>query len=191
LRLDRQQLQALFDGYTPTSLPLVDMRPAAVLAALFVKEGADHLLLTRRTDHLPHHRGEISFPGGGRDSEDDNLLSTALRESEEELGIRPGDVNIYGQLDDVLSIHGYRVTPFLGEIPYPYPIRPDAGEIDTVLELPLAEFFVPDIYRVEDWSWQGRVHPVRFYTVQGEEVWGMTAEIVHRLLSLLVPLARR
>ena len=164
------------------------MRPAAVLVALFSHQEHDHLLLTRRSDHLPHHRGEISFPGGGQDPQDQRLLDTALRESEEELGIRPADVRVLGQLDDVISIHDYRVTPFVAEIPYPYPFCPDPGEIETVLELPLAEFFEPSIYRVEDWSWQGRTHPVRFYTVQGEEVWGMTAEIVHQFLALLTEL---
>jgi len=185
LRLDRRRLQATLGKYSPRRQPLQGLRPAAVLAALFDKQGQDHLLLTRRSDHLRHHRGEISFPGGGQDPVDQGLLDTALRESDEELGISRADVTIFGQLDDVISIHGYRVTPFVGEIPYPYPLRPDPGEIESVLELPLAEFFAPGVYRVEDWSWQGRIHPVRFYTVRGEEVWGMTAEIVHQLLALL------
>ena len=178
----------MLGNHVPTRLPLNGMRPAAVLVGLMAKGGRDHLLLTRRTDHLPHHRGEIAFPGGGQDPQDPDLLCTALRESEEELGIRPGDVTIYGQLSDVISIHDYLVTPFVGEIQHPYPFQADPHEIDTVLELPLEDFFDPEIYRVEDWSWQGRLHPVRFYTVSEQEVWGMTAEIVHDFLDLLAPL---
>jgi len=178
----------VLEAYRAAELPLEELRSAAVLVVLFSKGGRDHLLFTRRTEHLPHHRGEISFPGGGHDPEDADLLQTALRESDEELGIRPDDVRVYGRLDDVISIHGYRVTPFVGEIDYPYRFQVSAHEIDTVLELPLEDFFDPQVYRVEDWSWQGRLHPVRFYSVRGEEVWGMTAEIVHQFLGLLAPL---
>jgi len=186
--LDRARLRGVLAGHPARQLPLAGMRPAAVLVALFPKGGRDHLLLTRRTEHLPHHRGEIAFPGGGQDPGDADLLAAALRESHEELGIRSDDVTVYGRLDDVLSIHDYRVTPFVGEIPHPYPFEVSRDEIDTVLELPLEDFFDPQVYRVEDWRWQGRLHPVRFYSVQGEEVWGMTAEIVHQLLTLLAPL---
>jgi 8-oxo-dGTP pyrophosphatase MutT (NUDIX family) len=188
LKFDRERLRQTLSGYTPQRLPLEDLRPAAVLVVIFSKGGRDHLLFTRRTEHLPHHRGEISFLGGGQDPEDQDLLVTALRESDEELGIRPDAVTVFGQLDDVISIHGYRVTPYVGEIPHPYPYRVNRDEIETVLELPLDAFFDPEIYRVEDWSWQGRIHPVRFYSVGGEEVWGMTAEIVHQFLTLLLPL---
>ncbi len=188
MKLDRLRLRQVLDEYAPSALPLEGMRPAAVLVTLFSKGGRDHLLFTRRTEHLPHHRGEISFPGGGQDPEDADLLQTALRESDEELGIRPEDVQLFGRLDDVISIHGYRVTPFVGEIAYPYRFEVNRHEIDAVLELPLEDFFDPQVYRVEDWSWEGRLHPVRFYSVLGEEVWGMTAEIVHRFLALLAPL---
>lgn len=191
MNIDRRRLQQVLAGHDAQTLQLNGMREAAVLVALVVRDGVDHLLLTRRTDHLPHHQGEISFPGGGREARDADLLSVALRESQEELGITPADVTIFGQLDDVISIHDYRVTPFFGEIPAPYTYRVDHHEIARVLELPLADFFKPDLYRVEDWTWQGRKHPVRFYDVQGEEVWGMTAEIVFQLLRLLEPLRHR
>ena len=143
MKVDRQRLHQTLSELTPRSLSLGSMRPAAVLVALFSKGGRDHLLFTRRTEHLPHHRGEISFPGGGQDPQDSDLLATALRESDEELGIRPESVTIFGQLDDVISIHDYRVTPFVGEIAYPYTFLVNRHEIETVLELPLEDFFDP------------------------------------------------
>src|SRR5512135_2908396 len=81
--------------------------PAAVLIPLFPKQGEYHILLTKRTEHLNHHRGEISFPGGRAEPDDTDLIQTALRETWEEVGIEPDDVEILGVLDDFYSIHNY------------------------------------------------------------------------------------
>lgn len=191
MMLERGGIERVLGSHRPRTLADETLRPAAVLIPLFAKNGEDHLLFTRRTEHLPHHKGEISFPGGGQDKQDEGPLGAALRESEEEMGICPADVTVLGRLDDVYSIHGYRVTPFVATIPYPYPFLVNRHEIADVLELPLRAFLDPTVYRLEDWSFKGRTHPVRFYKVQGEEVWGMTAEILHQFLTLVAPLADR
>jgi len=161
--------------------------PAAVLVPVYDKGGAPHLLFTKRTEHLHHHRGEISFPGGVCHAEDGSPLSTALRETEEEVGIPATSVKVLGGLDDILSVHNYRVTPFVGWCSFDYPLKFNRAEIDKVLEVPLAHLLRPEIFRVEDWTWKGRQHPVFFYSFTGHEIWGLTAAILKQFLDLVFP----
>jgi 8-oxo-dGTP pyrophosphatase MutT (NUDIX family) len=159
--------------------------PAAVLLPLFRKNGEYRVLFTKRTEHLNHHRGEISFPGGACQPDDEDSLTTALRETREEVGIAPEDVEVLGVLDDFYSIHDYLVTPFVGEFPAGYPLRPNAGEIERLIEVPLAHLLRPEIFRAEDWRWKGRIHPVYFYTCGDDEIWGLTAAILKQFLDLV------
>jgi len=182
VKFDRQELVRQLAVHAPVAMPLAGLRPAAVLLPLFRRDGEEWLLLTRRTDDLEHHSGEISFPGGGRHAEDDDLQATALRETEEEMGIRPADVQIYGRLDDFESIHGYRVTPFVGGYSDPYPYRVNAREIAEVIELPLRSFLQPGVWHQENWPHRGQLHVVDFYRVGGHQVWGLTAAILRQFL---------
>ncbi len=158
------------------------LRPAAVLLLFYQRDGEDYFLFTRRTEHMPHHRGEISFPGGKRHSGAIDLQETALRETEEEMGIRREDVTILGRLDDFISFHGYHIVPFVGTFPYPYPFQADPREIAEVLEVPLRLLLDPDLVREEDWSHRGRYYPVHFFTVGRHEIWGLTAAILRQFL---------
>ncbi|BDV44846.1 coenzyme A pyrophosphatase [Geotalea uraniireducens] len=161
--------------------------PAAVLLPLFFRGGEPHLLLTKRTERLNHHRGEISFPGGVRQQEDRNAQATALRETWEEVGIRPEDVEILGELDDFYSIHNYLVTPFVGLFPADYRLQPNPAEIDRLITPPLAGLLDPGRFRVEDWTWQGRHQPVYFYSYGEDEIWGLTAAIIKQFLDCVFP----
>lgn len=161
--------------------------PAAVLVPLFIKDNEYHLLFTKRTEQLNHHRGEISFPGGVCQKEDGGPLQTALRETWEEVGIAADDVDVLGELDDFYSIHNYLVTPYVGVFPSQYPLRLNADEIERLIEAPLSHFLKPEIFRVEDWSWKGRVHPVYFYTYQNDDIWGLTAAILKQFLDIVFP----
>lgn len=183
--LDRARIRQALGSHPARIIDKKARRSAAVLLPLFVKQGRDYLLLTRRTDHLDKHPGEISFPGGGRHREDENLLATALRETEEEVGIDPVDVEVLGRLDDILSIHDVCVTPFVGVFPYPYPLAPCDFEIAEVLELPLDTFLDPALFRCENWRFQGRTELVCFFTIGGYEVWGLTAAILVQFLQRL------
>jgi 8-oxo-dGTP pyrophosphatase MutT (NUDIX family) len=154
-----------------------------VLLPLFERENEPHLLFTRRTDDVKHHQGEISFPGGAWEPEDVDLLATALREAEEEVGLKRDDVTVLGRLDDFESVHGYHVIPFVGHFSSPYPFRPDPREIAAMIEVPIARLRDPAIFRVEDWTHRGRKIPVCFYTVDEHEIWGLTAEILRQFLA--------
>jgi 8-oxo-dGTP pyrophosphatase MutT (NUDIX family) len=159
--------------------------PAAVLLPIFLKEGEYHVLFTKRTEQMNHHRGQISFPGGVCDHEDRDTLQTALRETWEEVGIAPGDVEVLGKLDDFYSIHNYLVTPYVGVFPATYHLRPNADEIERTIEAPLSHLLRPDIFRVEDWNLKGHRHPVYFYNYHGDEIWGMTAAILKQFLDIV------
>src|SRR3990172_10760635 len=110
---------------------------AAVLIPLFNLDGKYNLLFTKRTNLVETHKGEISFPGGVFDKNDSSLLDTALRETEEEVGINSNDVEILGELDDIETNTNFNISPFVGVIPYPYEFRINGIEIEKLLNIPL------------------------------------------------------
>jgi 8-oxo-dGTP pyrophosphatase MutT (NUDIX family) len=178
-----EKIRQSLANHTPATLEVGGMKASAVLAPLLFKDGQIHLLFTRRTEHLEHHRGEISFPGGARHPEDANLIATALRETEEEMGIAPADVQILGQLDDFVSVHNYHVVPYVGLIPSPYRYRINSGEIAEIFEIPLQRLRDPAIFHKENWQEHGRVYPICFYTLAECQIWGLTAAILRQLLK--------
>jgi 8-oxo-dGTP pyrophosphatase MutT (NUDIX family) len=158
---------------------------AAVLIPLFKKNEEYHVLLTRRTHKVSHHKGQISFPGGRQDKGED-LLSTALREAKEEMGIAEKDVHLLGELDDICTVASdFCVSPFVGLIPYPYPFKMNRQEIEEVLEVPLSVFLDEDKFREEFRERNGE--PLRVYFFQHEDhtIWGATARILKQLIDLL------
>jgi 8-oxo-dGTP pyrophosphatase MutT (NUDIX family) len=159
--------------------------PAAVLLPLFLKDGEVHLLFTKRTPHLTHHSGEISFPGGRCEEYDQDSAATALRETWEEIGILPADVEVLGELDDCHSIHNYRVTPVVGIFPADYVLTVNDAEIERIIEVPLSHFGKPGVFRTEDWQWQGKRRAMYFYMHGEDEIWGLTARILKQFLDVL------
>lgn len=188
--LDRVWLHRRLQTFPQRIIPPEGLRPAAVLVPLLVRNGEECLLFTRRTEHLPHHGGEISFPGGARHDEDSDLAATARRETEEELGIPADLVELHGRLDDFWSIHGYHVVPFVGTIPWPFPYRVAVGEIAELIEVPLDHFRTAGVHHVEDWTHRGRVHPVDFYRFGDHLIWGLTAAILRQLVEITDPAGR-
>ena len=157
--------------------------PAAVLVPLYIKNGELYLLFTKRSEELNHHAGEISFPGGVCNPEE-HPRETALRETWEEIGIDPAQIEIIGPLDDVYSIHHYKVSPYIGFISGIPELTLNRSEIDRIIEVPVSHLLDPSCFRIEEWGWQGRNYPVYFYSFGGDEIWGMTAEIVMNFLDL-------
>ena len=158
---------------------------AAVLIPLFKKNEEYHVLLTRRTHKVSHHKGQISFPGGRQDKGED-LLSTALREAKEEMGIAEKDVHLLGELDDICTVASdFCVSPFVGLIPYPYPFKVNRQEIEEIIEVPLSVFLDENKFREEFRERNGE--PLRVYFFQHEDhtIWGATARILKQLIDLL------
>ena len=159
--------------------------PAAVLVPLFLRQGEFHLLFTKRTPHLTHHSGEISFPGGVCDPGDLDSADTALREAWEEVGIAPRDVEVLGELDDCHSIYNYLVTPVVGVFPEHYQLTVNDAEIERLIEVPLSHFETPGVLRIEHRLWQGKRRAVYFYRHGEDEIWGLTARILKQFLDVL------
>ncbi|HVP69457.1 MAG TPA: CoA pyrophosphatase [Anaeromyxobacteraceae bacterium] len=161
------------------------LRPAAVLVPLFERHGELQVLLTRRRPDLRLHPGQISFPGGRLDPGDPDTLAAALREAREEVGLEPARVEVIGRLSETLVVvTGFRLTPWVGVVPYPYPWAPDPGEVAEVLEVSLAGLARPDAHWTEPREAHGMLHEVHFFALGKDTIWGATARILFELLSL-------
>ncbi|MEW6735238.1 MAG: CoA pyrophosphatase [Acidobacteriota bacterium] len=166
-----------------------ELRPSAVLVPLFSKEGHLHMLFTKRTNNLRNHPGQISFPGGRRDESDASLLETALRETEEELGLSRDQIKVLGELDDMMTSTQYRITPFVGIIPYPYKFSVNSAEIEQVIEVPIPLLLDPTRQEVQNRTFYGKVEvQVYYYHIGAEPIWGATARIVKHFLEVIYPL---
>jgi 8-oxo-dGTP pyrophosphatase MutT (NUDIX family) len=156
-------------------------REAAVLIPVFEREGEPHFLLTRRTEEVETHKGQISFPGGMRE-ENEPLQRTAIRETFEEVGIPEARIEILGRFHDYLSSTGFLVTPFAGFLTEPIETIPQAREVAEVLTVPFRVFLDPGLLRVETVMRSGRQLDVYYYTFGANLIWGLTARIIRDFL---------
>jgi len=164
--------------------PTKDHMPAAVLLLLHERDGVEHLLFQVRSQHVEHHKGEISLPGGGRDPEDDSLLMTALRETEEEIGVHRSHVEVFGRLDDVVTRTNFAMSPFVGAItaPSPYPFEIASIEMEMLLEVP-----VPHLLSGHLWEYQTTpIGEMRNYRHGEHLIFGATARVVSQLVDKLI-----
>ena len=158
---------------------------AAVLIPLLMKEDGLSVLLTQRTNHLRDHAGQISFPGGRMDPEDQSPNETALRESQEEIGLDPKRVEIIGHLPQYLTVSGYSVTPVVGLVQAQAEYVLDEFEVADVFEVPLSFLLDPANHQVR--LWQSEQGGRRFYSMPYENrfIWGATAGMLRNLYHLL------
>ncbi len=161
------------------------LRHAAVCLLLYPKDGEYCILLNKRSEHVEHHKGEISLPGGARDKEDKDSLDTALRETEEEMGISRSDVTILGELDEVATRSRFLMQVYVGTIPYPYDFKPSAIEIAEVLEVPVSALMDLSNLRVETRWEDGTAVSAISYAYNGHLVYGATARVLQDLLGIL------
>lgn len=189
LRL-RDQIAAILASRNPREETVPGYRQAAVLLPLYETPEGPYFVLTKRTDRVPTHKGQISFPGGGFQGGDRDLRTTALREAEEEIGLLRRDVDVVGVLDDtVTAASSHVVRPFVGFVPYPYPFQLDSFEIGQLVHLPLRPLLEPNCFREEVWDRDGRPHSVFFYEHDGQTVWGLTARILRQFVDVVrIPL---
>ncbi len=166
----------------------VELRCAAVLVPLARAGGEWHVLYTRRTETVEHHKGQVSFPGGGCDMDEETPEQTALREAGEEVGLQRGDVRLLGRLNEVITITRYRITPVVGVIPYPYEFRIEPAEVGRAFTIPLAWLADRENWDEQPFTREGAPRPfpvIIYHPYDGEVLWGASARMTHNFLKVL------
>lgn len=159
-----------------------DFQRAATLAALFAQDGETHVILTKRTDKVKHHKGQICLPGGVHDPDDATLWDTALRETAEEIGIESHCISYIDALPEVTTPTGFLVTPYVGWVASTKNLTPNPDEIDQVFSVPVGQLMRPDILHFEEHDYFGGKRRVPFFTYGDKVIWGATGFM---LLSLV------
>jgi 8-oxo-dGTP pyrophosphatase MutT (NUDIX family) len=185
MRITVEQIRRSLEGFHRSELGKPDLKKAAVLMLFYPKGNELYVLLTKRTEDVEHHKGQISFPGGSCDDEDDHIIATALRESEEEVGLPASAVEVLGIFNEYETPSGFAITPvvaFAGSLP---PLKPNAMEVAEILEVPVSLFLDKRNERVERITRLGRVIDVYFYRFGDYEIWGATAAMLRAFLRAL------
>ena len=182
----RARLDAALSRRPRRALDRSDLVSAAVLLAI-TDRGAPHILFTKKTGSVPHHKGQYSFPGGVVEQRDGSRVETALREAWEEIRLPAEAVEVLGLLDDTETrATSFVITPVVGLVTGPVEFVPDGREIERVLEVALGTLRDPAIFHTEVWERNGELHPVHFYRVSDEDViWGANARILKQFLDML------
>lgn len=185
-RLAQFEAPHLPDGRAFMSAAEIELAtPAAVLVPLVPREGGVTVLLTQRTAHLANHAGQISFPGGRVDGSDGTLEETALRETEEEIGLPRERVRVLGRLPTYYIPSGFKVTPIVGWVEPPFALRLDQFEVADAFEVPLSFFLDPSNHRLERGERNGRVREFFVMPYEGRNIWGATAGMLVSLSHAL------
>lgn len=156
-------------------------RPAAVLIPIIERPHSLSVLFTVRASHLKHHGGQISFPGGKQEDSDPDLFFTALRETQEEIGILPHEVEIIGQLPRYRTISQYEVLPFIGFVKSSFQLKLDANEVAETFEVPLSYLLDKNNHLIHWVNRKNQHYPVYFIPWQNKNIWGATAAFVRNL----------
>lgn len=158
------------------------LKQAAVLIPMVIRDDKLQVLLTQRALHLRHHPGQISFPGGRFEHSDHNLATTALRETQEEIGIGANLINIIGQMGHYQTVSNYIVTPFVGFVGNNYQLNIDNNEVEAVFEVPWLFFKNRENHHCYRVYRQGQPHQVHFMPFEDKMIWGTTAAMLHDLV---------
>ena len=154
------------------------LKKAAVLVPIFERDGELYTILTRRSSTVRHHKGQISFPGGAVEQQDHHLWHTALRETEEELGISSQLVHYVEELPILHTPTLFEITPFLGFVHSQFEVTPEPDEVEEVIYVPMSHLMNLENLRFEDRDYFGKSYPIPFFTYKNYEIWGATGRII-------------
>lgn len=158
---------------------------AGVLVPILAEADGPALLLTRRTETVGTHRGQVAFPGGRVDPEDADIIETALREADEEIGLQRSASEVLGLLDDVVARGRTVVTPTVAWLPGRPALEANPAEVARIFTIPIAAMQIAEGWRTQTVSWKGRTWPMYFFDYDGETLWGVSAYITLKLLAFL------
>jgi 8-oxo-dGTP pyrophosphatase MutT (NUDIX family) len=172
----KQQIERMLRHRTIERITGENLRASAVLVPLFYSEGQYHILFTERSDEVVFHKGQVCFPGGTQETADSNLLQTALREAKEEIGLGAEDIEILGELDDMLTfVTDYVISPFVGLITHPHTLKTNGREVKGAFSVPLSFLMDEANFKQDSYA----------YEYGGHVIWGATARILRQLVGLL------
>ena len=179
------------DSYAEIAInPETRLKCAAVLLPLTQVNGEWHLLFTRRTERVQSHKGQVSFPGGACDEGETTPEQTALREAEEEVGLRPADVKVLGRLSQLITVTSFRVSPIVGVIPWPYTFKVAGIEVARVFTIPL--LWLSDRNNYWEFPFGGSDRSlIAYHPYDGELLWGATARMTVTFLKTIETLAKK
>ena len=181
-----ERVRRIFSGMSGQTINDPHLKESAVLLLLYPGASGYCVLFNKRTEVVEHNKGEICFPGGAKDPEDGDLRATALRENQEEMGIQPQDVTIFGELDETATAAGFVIHPFVGAIPSPYPFTMSVEEVAEVLEVPISTLMAPESVREEvRIEPDGQVVKEYSYAYKRHLIYGATARILRQFLELV------
>ena len=180
-----RRLRTFTPQFAERGLPATG-KTSAVLVPLYIENDEPMVLLTRRSPTLRAHTHEVAFPGGRHDPDDADHVATALREAHEEINLHPDQVEIVGSLDwFVTGGSGSLVHPYVGLLAGPPAnLRPNPGEVEAILPVPLRELLLDETWREEIWERDGLRWPVSFFELFGDTIWGATANMLRQLLTI-------
>ncbi|WP_339857049.1 CoA pyrophosphatase [uncultured Nisaea sp.] len=198
---DSTRLRAAFKGLAPQDaekgrgdhdlnpgmIPPVQNRPAAVLIPIVERDEGLTMLLTKRSEDLPVHPGQVSFPGGRAESRDDGPVDTALRETEEEVGIHRRHIDVVGQLDLYRTRTGFEITPVVGLLTPPFDMRAEPMEVQEIFEVPLAFFLDRGNHERHSREWNNQIRSFYAMPYGDYYIWGATAGMLVNFVDVLLP----
>lgn len=161
------------------------LKPAAVLLGLVEREGGLHVLLTKRSEQLKTHSGQVSFPGGKCDPGDRDAVATALREAEEEIGLTSSHVQVIGAMEDYETVTGFSITPVVGFVRPNFALKIDPNEVDDVFEVPLDFILDPKNQQIQTREWQGKQRHYYVFPHDRYHIWGATAAMLVHFSTLI------
>lgn len=182
-----EALRRALDAYEPKIITS-DLPEAGILVPITRDIEQPKIILTRRAQHMNTHKGQVAFPGGKRDDTDETLEFTALRECHEEIGIPPENVEIIGPLSQVMSLHGIRVSPFVGMVDDDHPLVPNPAELDSIFKVPVQFFREAEPIRRDRMTYKGMELSIPSYHFEDDseiyEIWGLSAVVLVELMNV-------
>lgn len=182
----KAEIRNILASHRPQHIQSPLRKPASVLIPFYSPPEGLSLVFMKRPDYPGVHGDQISFPGGGKEKEDRNDLETALRETHEEIGVKPEHVDVWGTLSTQQTVTSkYRITPIVGSIPYPYEFRPDSREVERLILIPFSRLLDPETYTYGTYNWKGLEFESDLYRYGNDIIWGLTARILNNLIILI------